>query len=82
MLVEERDERRKPVANPPPDGGWGWMVVFASFMIHVIGERFIFVNLYVSHMLNVCLAVYMLTIISMLTSVATCQMLLMMVLGV
>lgn len=20
----------------PPDGGWGWMVVFASFMIHVI----------------------------------------------
>ena len=21
----------------PPDGGWGWAVVFASFMIHVIG---------------------------------------------
>lgn len=23
---------------PPPDGGWGWVVVFGSFMIHVIGK--------------------------------------------
>ncbi|CAM1312339.1 Mct1 (predicted) [Pycnogonum litorale] len=23
---------------PPPDGGWGWMVVFASFIIHVIAD--------------------------------------------
>lgn len=23
---------------PPPDGGWGWMVVFASFMIHVVND--------------------------------------------
>jgi len=21
-----------------PDGGWGWMVVFGSFMIHVIAD--------------------------------------------
>ncbi|CAG7719375.1 unnamed protein product [Allacma fusca] len=37
MLVEERGERRKRVATPP-DGGWGWIVVFASFMIHVIAD--------------------------------------------
>ena len=23
----------------PPDGGWGWFVVFGSFMIHVVGKR-------------------------------------------
>lgn len=23
---------------PPPDGGWGWAVVFGSFMIHIIGK--------------------------------------------
>ena len=31
----EDEEWDMPV---PPDGGWGWMVVFASFMIHVIGK--------------------------------------------
>ena len=28
-------------AIPPPDGGWGWMVVFGSFMIHIIGTLYI-----------------------------------------
>ena len=22
----------------PPDGGWGWVIVFASFMIHVVAD--------------------------------------------
>lgn len=22
----------------PPDGGWGWMVVFGSFMIHIMSK--------------------------------------------
>ena len=27
-------------AAVPPDGGWGWFVVFGSFMIHIVGEFF------------------------------------------
>lgn len=31
----------------PPDGGWGWMVVFGSFMIHIISKySFQFSNFY------------------------------------
>ncbi|CAH0700411.1 unnamed protein product [Spodoptera exigua] len=31
-----RDSTDSP--PPPPDGGWGWMVVFASFMIHIVTD--------------------------------------------
>lgn len=26
----------------PPDGGWGWMVVLASFFIHVIADGIVY----------------------------------------
>lgn len=26
----------------PPDGGWGWMVVLASFIIHVIADGIVY----------------------------------------
>jgi hypothetical protein len=29
---------RDPTLPPAPDGGWGWMVVFGSFMVHVIAD--------------------------------------------
>lgn len=36
----------------PPDGGWGWMVVFASFMIHVLADGFTYTfGIYFVHLM-------------------------------
>ena len=37
--VLEVEEDGLPV---PPDGGWGWMVVIGSFMIHVIADGIVY----------------------------------------
>lgn len=37
----------------PPDGGWGWMVVFASFMIHVFADGFTYtLGIFYVHLLE------------------------------
>ncbi len=37
-VLEDPDDPFESNPPTPPDGGWGWWVVFASFMIHVIGK--------------------------------------------
>ena len=34
----EEETPRDPNLPIPPDGGWGWAVVFGCFMIHVIAD--------------------------------------------
>lgn len=35
---ETKSQDGEMVVPEAPDGGWGWMVVFGSFMIHVIAD--------------------------------------------
>jgi len=47
MRSKNPPEKKTPsapvVSKRPPDGGWGWCVVFGSFMIHVVSEWFIII---------------------------------------
>ena len=36
--VGDDDDSNGMLLPTPPDGGWGWMIVFGSFMIHVLAD--------------------------------------------
>lgn len=35
--TKQNGEKERP-KHPDIDGGWGWWVVFASFMIHIVSK--------------------------------------------
>lgn len=50
---QEEEEEEIDVLPTPPDGGWGWMVVFGSFMIHVFADGFTYTfGIFYVHLLN------------------------------
>jgi len=36
--TDDELEDEGPIVPPVPDGGWGWMCVLGSFMIHVVAD--------------------------------------------
>ncbi|CAF1585390.1 unnamed protein product, partial [Adineta steineri] len=56
LLDEPNEHRRKTVKRRPivPDGGWGWIIVFSSFMIHFImdGITYSMGDIYLEPMLS------------------------------